>query len=79
MKQKVFFNVVVLVETFPPLPSAGTIKQYPRHSGKNERAKLASHTGPQGADSLPLPLRVAKTEGKNHLYKEITPPSSSLG
>jgi hypothetical protein len=35
---------------------------------------------PQGADSLPLPLRVAKT-GKNLLKEEITtpPPPSPLG
>jgi hypothetical protein len=36
--------------------------------------KLAytANVNTQGADSLPLPLRVAKT-GKNQLNKEITP------
>jgi hypothetical protein len=33
---------------------------------------LSSQLGPQGTDSLPLPVRVAKT-GKNNLNEEITP------
>jgi hypothetical protein len=51
-----------------------------RGKGKEEKREEeeeweweGERVGPQGADSSPPPLRVAKT-GKNHLNEEITPP-----
>jgi hypothetical protein len=43
----------------------------PRRNWDSPNPSLASECAPQGADHLPLPLRVANT-GRNHLNEELT-------